>query len=405
MKRFFKVLNLSFVICVLFSLCAFSASAKEDIYEKLTDNKGGIMSISHRGDTAAFPENSLGAVLSAAEKGADMISVSVRMSADGVLVLCEKGDLSSFCKTEETDTAALSFNELKKISYYETDGRISESKIVSLEEAFRKLQGKSILVLDNAWEYRDEVNAFCKENDAFERVILRTDEKAKAVKEWKEEVNSSLSVMGVCDGGVIFTSVSHVETLRNEHLVQYQSKNYFNEMYKGFVTKRFLKDGYPRAVVPMYNADLCGQRTDSDTGWNEMINRGFSVIETNCIEELENYISRTRKVREELSELLTKAQNVDIHLYSTGSEKNFSKALAEAWEVYSDNNASLETLQSSYSLLSETMKNLTFGTHEDEQRGNLNITAGKVAATVFFGSLILAGEIYVYKKQKRKISK
>ena len=126
--------------------------------------------------------------------------------------------------------------------------------------------------------------------------MLRTEEKAKGIKEWKNETGSALSVIGVRDGGVIFTSVSHIETLKDEVLVQYQSKNYFNEMFKGFVTKRFSAEGYPRAIAPMYNADLCGQRTDSDTGWNEMINRGFSVIETNCIEELENYISRTEEV-------------------------------------------------------------------------------------------------------------
>ena len=118
MKHFSKVLNLSLVICILLSFLSLSAFAKDDIYEKLNNNKGGIMSISHRGDTVLFPENSLEAVLSASEKGADMISVSVRKSADGVLVLCEKGDLSSFCKTEATDASMLSLGELSEISYY-----------------------------------------------------------------------------------------------------------------------------------------------------------------------------------------------------------------------------------------------------------------------------------------------
>lgn len=402
MKRFFGVFKISLVLCVLLSLFSFSASAKEDIYVRLSDNKGGIISMSHRGDTVSFPENSLEAVLSAADKGADMISVSVRKSSDGVLVLCEKGDLTSFCKIGSATAEDNTYEVLKSALLYETDGSVSESTIVSLKETVRRLRGKSVLVLDNAWEYRNEIDKFCKENDAYERVMLRTEEKAKNIKEWKEETGSALSVIGVRDGGVIFTSVSHIETLKDEVLVQYQSKNYFNEMFKGFVTKRFSAEGYPRAIAPMYNADLCGQRTDSDTGWNEMINRGFSVIETNCIEELENYISRTEEVKTKLGALLKKAENVNILLYSTGSEKNFSKAFAGAKEIYADNNASLESLQQGYSLLSETMKNLTFGTHEDDQKGSLNITAGKVIAAVVFGSLILAGEIYVYKKQKRK---
>lgn len=405
MKRFSIYVYVCLALCVLLSFFSFSASAKEDIYEKISDNKGGIISVSHRGDTVLYPENSLGAVLSAGKKGADMISVSVRKSSDGVLVLCERGSLSSFCFTDEESVEELSFDELKKISYYETDGSVSESKIVSLEKVLDRLCGKSILILDNAWEYRNDIDSFCKENDAFNKVILRTYEKAKNIKKWKEETGSSLSVIGVRNGGVIFASVSHIETLRDEILVQYQSKNYFNEMYKSFVTKRFSEGENPRAIAPMYHADLCGQRSDSDTGWNEMINRGFSVIETNCIEELEVYIRRTEAVRENLIVLCKKAEKVDKSLYSTGSEKNFSKALDEAKEVLLNGNASLETLQNSYSLLSETMKNLTFGTHEDDQRGNLNITVGKVLAAIFFGGLILLGEVYVYKKQKRKIEK
>ena len=360
------------------------------------------MSVSHRGNTVLYPENSLEAVLSASETGADMISVSVRMSKDGVLVLCEEGDLSSYCVTDYKDVSELTCKELEKISYYETSGQTSVCKIVTLEKAVKKLGGKSILVLDNAWEYRNEIDSFCKVKDAYEMVMLRTEESAKSIKEWKNETGSSLSVIGVRDGGVIFTSVSHIEILKDEILVQYQSKNYFNEMFKSFVTKRFSSEGYPRAIAPMYNRDLCGQRTDSDTGWNEMINRGFSVIETNCIEELENYISRTEKVRSDLEVLCEKADKVDKNLYSTGSEKNFSKALDEAKNVLSkERNPSLEALQSVYSLLSETMKNLTFGTHEDDQRGNLNITAGKTAAAVIFGLIILSGEIYVYRKQKK----
>lgn len=203
----------------------------------------------------------------------------------------------------------------------------------------------------------------------------------------------------------MFKSVSHINTLFDEACVQFQSKNYFNEMYKSFVTKRFSYENAPRALAPMYDEDLCGQRTDSETGWDEMINRGFTVIETNCIEELTAYIEHTEKVKSDLQSLLQKAEKVDTNLYSSGSEKNFSYALKEAKEVFENNNSSLEKLQKSYSNLSQAMKNLTFGTHEDEQRGNLNITPLKLFFAVFFGLIILTAEVYVYKKQKEKFKK
>lgn len=403
MKHFSKVIKLSVLFFVFLTLLTFSVSAKNEVYEKLCNNKGGIMSVSHRGDAVSYPENSLEAVLSASKKGADMVSVSVQKSADGVFVLCEKGDLSSFCSTKETNLSKLDYKALSKISYYETDGSVSKCKITSLEKALKALRGKSILVLDNAWEYRNELEEFARENQAFQNIILRTDEKSKNIKKWKEETNSSLNVLGIYDGGIIFFALSHISNLKDESVVQYQSKNYFNEMYKSLVTRNFSNENNPRALSPMYHADLCGQRTDCDTGWNEMINRGFSVIETNCIEELVYYIERTEKVRDALQKLCEKGEKVDISLYSSASEKNFSKAFVEAKEILKNPNTSLEKLQGSYSLLSQTMKNLTFGTHEDDQRGNLNVTPLKVFFVIVFGSLILLGEIYVYKKQKRKL--
>lgn len=395
-------------IAALVLMCTSLAFAKNDVSALVSDNRGGILSVSHRGDTEHYPENSLDAVLSASEKGASMISVSVRMSKDGVPVLCEEGELFAYCDTDLKSTNDASFTELSEIPYYETDGAVSECKIVSLEKAVKKLRGKSILILDNAWEYRNEIVKFCDENGAFDKVIIRCDESAKDIVSFIEETENRISVIGIYDGAVVMNAISHLNKLSSasQSIVQYESKNYFNEMYKNFTAKRFSAEGKARALAPMYDKDLCGQREDNVSGWDEMIKRGFSVIETNNIEGLVKYIDECEEEKAVLEALEEKAGKVDISLYSSGSARNFTDAVTLCENVLSDGNASLGEIQDAKSQLVQSMKMLTFGEVEDTQRGNLNVTPVKVICTVVFGGLILAGEIYVVKKQKKeKITK
>jgi glycerophosphoryl diester phosphodiesterase len=56
----------------------------------------GPLVIAHRGDSAACPENTLAAFASAAAAGADGIELDVRLSADGIPVVCHDATLARF---------------------------------------------------------------------------------------------------------------------------------------------------------------------------------------------------------------------------------------------------------------------------------------------------------------------
>src|SRR5271170_5820419 len=53
-----------------------------------------VLRIAHRGASAHAPENTLAAIVKAAELGADMVEVDLQASADGVLVVLHDPDLS-----------------------------------------------------------------------------------------------------------------------------------------------------------------------------------------------------------------------------------------------------------------------------------------------------------------------
>ena len=398
MNRYIKLLFsvLTFTLAV-FVFGVFSFAAEETAFEKITSGSG-ILSVSHRGNTAVYPENSLEAVKSAEETGADMISVSVGKTADGVLVLCDtEVPLSEISNGKAANVGELTFSDLSALRLYGNDGKLTDCKFASLEEAVNSLE-KSFLILDNAWDIRDEIYEAVKKLGKENRIILRTDVSSKSIVEWTK-ANPDVFVIGVYKANIVFNAASHFKRLseNGQPLVQYQNKNYFNVSFQSAVTKLFSGKNGTGALVPMYAPDRCGQRDDNSVGWDEMIERGFCAVETNAIESLVDYIVSREKARENLLSLLERAESTDTALFSSVSVRNFRTALNGAQKVIKNTRSSLGETEKAFSLLNESMNNLTFHASGDIQKGSLNVTAGKVIAAVFVGAALLAGEIYVYK--------
>ena len=401
MNRYIKLSFsvLTFTLAV-FVFGVFSFAAEETAFEKITSGNG-IIAVSHRGNTAVYPENSLEAVKSAETIGADMISVSVGKTADGVLVICDtEVPLSEISNGKVTGVGELTFSELSVLRLYGNDGKLTDCKFASLEEAVNSLD-RSLLILDNAWEYRDEIYSSVKKLGKESRVVFRAAASSKEIAEWTKE-NPGIFVIGVYKANIVFNAVSHFKRLseNGQPLVQYQSKNYFNVSFQSAVTKLFSGKSGTGAVVAMYSPDLCGQRDDNCVGWDEMIERGFCAVETNGIESLVNYIESRETARENLLSLLERAENTDTALFSSVSVKNFRTSLIRAQQVLNNTRSSLGETEKAFSLLNESMNNLTFHSSGDVQKGSLNVTAGKVIAAVLVGAALIAGEIYVYKMHK-----
>ena len=401
MKNLKKVLLTTTALLFVLFLVAFSAFAGDGSPEEKLINDNGILSVSHRGNSAEFPENSLEAIKSAEEIGADFVSVSVGKTADGVLVLCDTDvPLSQVCKTDEACIDEIGSSGLAGLYLYDGDGSVSDYTMATLEEAVKAVDD-SLLILDNAWSYRDEVYALLKSLGKKDRVLLRTDVSSKEIAGWTKD-NPGLFVIGVYKANIVFNAISHFNRLteNGQPLVQYQSKNYFNVSFGSFVADRFSSSDSTRAIAAMYSPDLCGQRQDNCVGWDEMIERGYSVIETNCIASLVRYIRSTEEARDRLSSLCQKAQNTDFSVLSSVSAKNLRSGLKKAQAVLNDGKCSSGEAESAFSDLNESMKNLAFQESGDVQKGNLTITAGKVIAAVLVGAALLAGEIYVIKMRK-----
>lgn len=402
-KRLFYIFTL--VLILAFSVFNSSAtSMKAPVSEIIGDNYGNLLSVAYRGDTASFPENSLEAVISAKEKGADMVSVSVRKTKDGVLVLCEDESLGNICNAPFESIGELTSDEVKEYNLYDNSGKLTEFTMCTLEELLNATDEFLHIILDIEWQDKEAVCDLLQEKDALTRVSLRTKESAREIVKWIETKGGKINVIGIYDGNIIWNSISHIRTLSDAgmSMAQYQSKNYFNVMYGSWTYNNFSVHGNARAIAPTYNPDLCGQRSDSANGWNELVKKGFTVIETNNIEVLSKYIENNVEMRANLSELLEKAKAIETERYSLVSKDNLADGIAQAEEVLSGTVKSLDEAEKAYSKLLFYMNEMKISDGEETTRGALNITAGKVVATFLVGAAILSGQIFVHKMHKKR---
>ncbi len=402
-KRLFYIFTV-FVLAVFFSFPISAMSMHQTVDEIISDNEGRILSVAYRGDTAFYPENSLEGVLSAKEKGADMVSVCVQKTKDGVFVLCENETLGNVCNAPFESVGELTFDETQQYSLFDNCGNLTKYQMASLENLIQNTDINLCLILDIDWSDRDDIYTLLVNEGALERVYLRTKESARKISEWVNTKEEKVNVIGIYSGNIIFNSVSHINTLSESgmHAVQYQSKNYFNVMYGSWTYNNFSSEGKARAIAPMYNPDLCGQRSDSENGWNELIKKGFTVIETNNIEALVSYIEKNTEATVRLTELLEKAKTINTEKYSLTSKDNLADAIEEAQAVLTGRRKSLAEAEQAYSALLFYMNEMKISSGEETVKGALNITTGKVIATVLVGAAIFAGQIFVQKLHRKK---
>lgn len=353
------------IICLVSAFSLVSAAESAESYYPPEE----LMCISYRGDTALYEANSKEAVLSAFSKGADFVSVNVRKTQDGTFVLCSENS---------EETAGL-----------------------PLTEMFSLLNDNQVLILDFDIELKDEIYDLLRNENALGKAWLRIKDSASEINEWLSN-KTDVSVIGVTSSFNIFTVRSFVQKLYHLPAVQLQNKNYFNVMYGSLCYSLYDSRVGTRAVAPMYDPDMCGQRSDSEDGWNDLIKKNFSIIETNNIESLVAYKEHSRQLKVNLDTVLKRAKQINPDAYSLVSRENLTDAIENAETLIKGGLASNDELENAASMLQRAINNLTFSHGEDTQKGALNVTAGKVIAAVIMGIIILSAQIYTYKMQKRK---
>ena len=402
-NKFSAMIILVSLLCLFLSSSVSAVSKKGKSVDKFYSYNQKLLCISYRGDTAYYPENSLKGVKSALEKGADFVSVSLDKTSDGVFYLCERESLGNVCNAEAESLSQLKSDEVDNYRCYDVYGNETEYVLTSLDELLNNTDNNDGLILDVLSEDKDAVYEILKEKNALERVIIRTDDSCDKLLKWADSKSDKVYVIGVYDGNIIFNTVSSINKITEAEMpaVQYISNNYFNVAFGDFFANRYLCTANARAVAATYSLDLCGQRGDCSDGWNELINKGYSVIETNNIEAFVAYRNESERLEKLIAELLEKSFYVDPAKYSEVSLSNLKTARLNCEiDITPAVISSLDEMQKDYSQLLFALEDMKISSGEVDTRGALNITAGKIVAAVLVGAALLSWQICVYKMRK-----
>ncbi len=399
-KRFTSIFCVILLACS-FCFCAFAAA------DEYTAASGDVLSVAHWGAWEKYPIGSLENVEECVSLGVDMVSIPVARTSDGMLVPLKSNELALSCVDEngaELDSL-VSETEFSALSEYKllfSDFTVSEYNPVALETVFELTQKGIVIILDNAWEYRDEIYALAAEKDVLSSVVIRTDASASEIVEWVSSKDTAPQVIGVYEGNVVFMATSKANKLLNNGMacVQYASNNFFATVFEPLAMSRFTS-GRGRALVSAYDKALCGQREDSREGWDDLIARGYTVIETDNPELLVSYLAELDSQRERLVSLCEKAERVDLSKLSAASSRGLLSATENGRETAENNYASCQNIEDAISAINTALSALVPGEGiVDTQRNSLNITAGKVIAVILCGAGVVGVQVFFHKRQK-----
>lgn len=402
---------LSVLLCVLLllSVAMIPAAAVDasKAFGELKNPTGKLLAVSKYGNVREYPEQSVEAILSAAEQGADMIYVRVRKTSDNYIVLSADENLSRMCvdslgNVVNKNISEIGYHELSTYHLRQGTGSLHEvitkSTVPTLEEVLTKLDGKALLLIDGAWEFRDEVYTLLSEKNFLNAAVLISSGDRKETVTWLSSKTTMPLVVSSYHGNVVFSARNMVsKTLAGGAVGTLLSTgNAYGVNFKDSVMKKFPENG--RAFIDMTDPDLCGKRKDTPEGWNDVTARGYNVIITNNIPELLEYFGRVEKQKERLSANIEAAQKIDVTLCSTSSANSLKDAITNSKNVLQTPTSENVLIESNYQLQT-ALDGLTNRTGDAEGK---TVTTGRIVAVVLvvIALLIFAFVMEMVRRQK-----
>lgn len=394
---------LSLILFTALSVSSAIAADASDIASDFSNGKKNIICIAHRGDWHSFPENSAEAINAAAEY--DAVSVDVRLTADGkpVLMADEKVDRMSVDgegKSVSGKVSSFTLAQLKELYLRESNGGTDKKKttcrIPELKEIYETAAGRTAVMLNVQENDFNTVYDYVKALGKLDETVFRINAKPQKIIELTKDLDG-VNVTGNYQGNIIFLATSAVKKYfaANIYTIEMGSTNGNGVLYDNFLMKRFV--GSKRAMVSMVNG-RCGKRADNETGWDDLISRGYSVIETDFPAELTEYIRKTETAATDLEKNIDIYANTDLSPYTSETEKAFSSALSAAKKTL-DGRSSFSELTDARSALQSAHDSLKVGAKKNVAL-KFRFTPGRIIAVVLCAAAFTGGTLFLRSKSE-----
>lgn len=210
-------------------LSVFAGSAKckyanraEAIAAQIHDpNSKYVVVACHRGDWRNFPENSLLAIESVIQMGADIMELDLKMTKDSVLVLSHDSSVrrcTNFDKVfagqkgKSSKVSDLTYAEIRMLSLKREHGvAIDTMRIPTLRQALLKCKDRICVNVDQGYEYYDQVLAISEELGTTDQLLIKGKKPIDVVASFEAKYEHNMMYMPIVDiqkekGKVLFNS-------------------------------------------------------------------------------------------------------------------------------------------------------------------------------------------------------
>lgn len=151
LRLFFAV-----VMLLILNTCGFAQNQVSAIRKEFLDaNSKNVLVASHRAVHHEFPENSLAAVQEGIRLGIDIVEIDVKVSKDGIPMLMHDGKIDR-TTNGKGDLEEQTFENLRALQLV-VNGKPTNHKIPTLEEALNAAKGKIMVDLDLKTSHIDKV--------------------------------------------------------------------------------------------------------------------------------------------------------------------------------------------------------------------------------------------------------
>lgn len=304
MKKLFthSVLLLSITLLMPFEIKG-QGPLRRDVPE------GYVFVAAHRADWKYAPENSLQALQNALFFGADIIETDVRQTRDGHFVMMHDATVDRM--TNGTGRIAdMTLEEVRRLRLRTNWGQSTQMPVATLEEYIEEARGRAHLYLDKAG-----IDPPGTEEGTTVRALLDVLRRHGVLQEtmfvldWPYE--KARRIFGTALDSVIYCPVVEDripnlaiyvdEYVRELHPVAFQFRMASLEGESYRLLPRVLNAG-SRAFVastwPNHTAghdDLVSIFQRPSQGWGWLIDRGFTILETNFPKDLLQYLQSERR--------------------------------------------------------------------------------------------------------------
>ncbi len=260
-----------------------------------------VLVASHRADWKFAPENSIASLENAIAFGVSIVETDVRETKDGEIVIHHDATVDRMTHSHGA-IAEMTLSEVKSLWLHDAVGQWTREKIPTLREYMAVAKGKVALYLDKAGQNGGalipKLLAIAREEGMLEEIVFVLDwpySKAKAV------FGDDLERVVYCP--VIADNIPNLEAYVDEWLQKAKPKAFQFRMEtldsKPFaLLPKVLAAGSRAFVAATWSKHTAGHDdrasllVSPSEGWGWLVNKGFTVIETNFPRELLAYLKK-----------------------------------------------------------------------------------------------------------------